>query len=492
MNLSNKSVTHSVQSDRYSITMKNAHNQIVDVVNADTTATGMPNRAIEEEVAQLVPFYSNTHSNAILGNFATNEIEKIRDLVASELHVNRNEYDILFPGNGCTMAVKQLLHILGIYAHPAEWVVLISENEHHAVHLGVLQALSQQNCIFNLDQRNKVRQGKHDRMLIVPTIPGTNMINQHALADMLRSIVPLGYQILCFFNHTSNVTGSVQGEREVNAVIRSVAPTAIIAWDYACSFPYLEIDASQHDAVVMSPHKCMGGNGTPGLLIVRKSVHFSDTPFVMAGGITQYICESEQVLSFNQETLESAGSPNTLGILRLGPVLRYRRAHLAYINQRNLYLAQLLYKFVLTECKRLRPLDMIGQEGDDHEKLMLVRRRLPIISLVDRSEHPIHYNLYCAVLSDFFGIMTRGGLSCCTLLYQKYAPCCKDIALRDIFSGNGMPCSYGGIRVTLNYAMTDDEVNRVLGALKAVDQTIEYYAPLYHYEPQTNHYVLNV
>ena len=95
------------------------------------------------------------------------------------------------------------------------------------------------------------------------------------------------------------------------------------------------MEADQTDVIVCSPHKCCGGNGTTGLLVYRKDLHKASYPFVLAGGITQYICDTEQVLSFNQENLESAGSPNGLGILRIKEVLLKRRKNLSYIQERD-------------------------------------------------------------------------------------------------------------------------------------------------------------
>lgn len=467
---------YDIISDRYPITMKTANGYEVSVINADTTATGLPSRSIESIMASYVPSYSNTHSNTLLGNRMTTEIDHVRDIVAMEFNVSRKEYDILFPGNGCTMAVKQLIHILGIVENPSEWYILISENEHHAVHLGCLQGLNCQKCVCKPYVTSTTHHGLTGHLLVVPIDSGTNMINRDALVNIL-SRVPQSKHILCFFNHTSNVTGSTQNVKLINTICRRIRHDVIIAWDYACSFPYMEINPYDTDAIVCSPHKCMGGNGTPGLLIVRKSIHLNNTPFVMAGGITQYICDKEQILSFDQENLESAGSPNGLGIIRIGEVLKKRRKTLAYIKQRNQYLAEQLYTFAST-LTTLKPLDS-NYNGTN---------RLPIISLV--STIGIHYNLYCAVLSDFYGIMTRGGISCCTLLYQKYRPCCREKALSTIITGKGMPCTYGGIRITLNYAMTDNEVSRIFMALHEVDLNIQQYIPLYRYNPKNNHYEL--
>lgn len=479
-------VYNDIQQDRIDTFLRTPSGNVVKMLNADTTATGIPSRHIEQSMQQLVPLYANTHSNAFAGNNMSKMIRDVRNTVAREFHVDRAKYDILFTGTGCTMAVKHILHILGVYEHPNDFVILITENEHHAVHLGCIQALKQQNCIFNYNQVNKLNKGTVNNLIVVPTIAGTNQINATALLSTLQSLAKSKKQVICFFNHGSNVTGSLQDQKNINYICRTVIPSVIMCWDYACSFPYVDIfmEDDQTDVIVCSPHKCCGGNGTTGLLVYRKDLHKASYPFVLAGGITQYICNTEQVLSFNQENLESAGSPNGLGILRIKEVLLKRRKNLSYIQERNKQLTQYLYTFIATQCKNLQILD----NPQD------ISNRLPIISVY--SKKGIHYNLFCAVLSDFFGIMTRGGLSCCTLLYQKYLPCCMnkkyhDIAIENILNGKGMPCNYGGLRISLNYFMTDEEVTYILQAIKHVNDHIEEYKQYYKYNPNTNHFELS-
>lgn len=474
-----------IQNDRIDIFTKDFFGKEIKIINADTTATGIPSKSIENKMQEYVPLYSNTHTNAFTGNNMSRMIENVRDVVAEEFHVNRDKYDILFPGNGCTMAVKQILHILGIYEHPENWIILISENEHHAVHLGCIQALHKYNCIFKRDQLSKINKGYIDNLLIVPTIKHTNEINATYLHELLIKLKKLNKNILCFFNHGSNVTGTIQDQKNINLICKTIIPNIIMAWDYACSFPYVDIDMQNDntDIIVCSPHKCMGGCGCSGLLVYRKDLHKASYPFVLAGGITQYICESEQLLSFNQENLESAGTPNCLGILRIKEVLLKRRRYLKYIINRNNYLVNILYNYISKNCNNFQILD----------SPKLINNRLPIISIYCKDS--THYNLLCAILSDFFGIMTRGGLSCCSLLYQKYLPCCmnkqyKDFAIENIISGKGMPCNYGGLRITLNYFMTDEEVLYILKSLKYINDNLDQFRSYYTYNPNNNHWEL--
>ena len=123
-----------IQKDRIDSFLQTPTGDVVKILNADTTATGIPSKSIEQAMQRLVPYYANTHSNAFAGNNMSKMIRDVRNTVAKEFHVDRSKYDILFTGSGCTMAVKHILHILGVYEHPNDFVILITENEHHAVH----------------------------------------------------------------------------------------------------------------------------------------------------------------------------------------------------------------------------------------------------------------------------------------------------------------------------------------------------------------------
>ena len=65
-----------------------------------------------------------------------------------------------------------------------------------------------------------------------------------------------------------------------------------------------------------------------------------------------------------------------------------------------------------------------------------------------------------------------------------------DIAIENILNGKGMPCNYGGLRISLNYFMTDEEVTYILQAIKHVNDHIEEYKQYYKYNPNTNHFEL--
>ena len=69
----------------------------------------------------------------------------------------------------------------------------------------------------------------------------------------------------------SNVTGHISDISRINKVISasSAASKTLLFLDYACGAPYLPIDMHTCDAAFISPHKFVGGPGTPGILLVN-------------------------------------------------------------------------------------------------------------------------------------------------------------------------------------------------------------------------------
>ena len=65
------------------------------------------------------------------------------------------------------------------------------------------------------------------------------------------------------FSAASNVTGIIT---DVDRVVAACCARhgALSCWDYATAGPYLPIDMAGKDAVFLSPHKFVGGPGTPG------------------------------------------------------------------------------------------------------------------------------------------------------------------------------------------------------------------------------------
>lgn len=63
-----------------------------------------------------------------------------------------------------------------------------------------------------------------------------------------------------------------------------------------CSGPYVEIEmrsgkSDGYDAIYLSPHKFLGGPGTPGILVMSKALYLlrSSPPSTCGGGTVDYV-----------------------------------------------------------------------------------------------------------------------------------------------------------------------------------------------------------
>ena len=81
---------------------------------------------------------------------------------------------------------------------------------------------------------------------------------------------------------------------------------ALSFWDFAAAGPYVKIEMNlsddepdghlaYKDAVFISTHKFVGGPGTPGILIAKKSLFTNRVPTVPGGGTVAYVNESEHL-----------------------------------------------------------------------------------------------------------------------------------------------------------------------------------------------------
>ncbi|EEE51840.1 hypothetical protein OsJ_33332 [Oryza sativa Japonica Group] len=126
------------------------------------------------------------------------------------------------------------------------------------------------------------------------------------------------------FSACSNVTGVLTDTRAVARLLHQHG--AFACFDFAASGPYVEIDmrpgeVDGYDAVFLSPHKFVGGPGTPGILLMSRSLYrlSSQPPTTCGGGTVAYVngaSERDTVYLAGVEEREDAGTPPIVGKVR--------------------------------------------------------------------------------------------------------------------------------------------------------------------------------
>src|SRR5690606_28828079 len=80
------------------------------------------------------------------------------------------------------------------------------------------------------------------------------------------------------------------------------------------------------DAIFISPHKFIGGPGTPGVLVVRHSLLANRVPSVPGGGTVTYVSEDHHRYVAEPEHREEGGTPAIVESIRAGLVFALKEA----------------------------------------------------------------------------------------------------------------------------------------------------------------------
>lgn len=219
--------------------------------------------------------------------------------------------------------------------------------------------------------------------------------------------VPAGVLKVGSFSAASNVTGIVTDPDPVTRLLKAHAALAV--WDYAGGGPYLPIDMragsdAEKDAVVLSPHKFIGGPGASGVLILRRDAVARATPVCPGGGTVRFVSPWAHDYSADVAVREEAGTPDVLGDLRAALAFLTKAAiGQAFMDQRH-------------ETLRLRALQ-VWHANPNIEILGNpdATRRLPIFSFRVRDALRggyVHQQLFTRMLSDCHGVQARGGCAC--------------------------------------------------------------------------------
>ena len=186
---------------------------------------------------------------------------------------------------------------------------------------------------------------------------------------------------------------------------------ALSCWDYATAGPYLPIDMAGKDAVFLSPHKFVGGPGTPGVLVAKRALLRNRVPSVPGGGTILFVSPTGHAYHPDPEVREEGGTPAIVESIRAGLVFALKEAGRGRGDPPP--------RAATSPVARWRP----GRANPNIEILGdTAAERLPIVSLGMR--HPprlLHGNFVVALLSDLFGIQARSGCFCAGPVHPPHA-----------------------------------------------------------------------
>ena len=265
------------------------------MVYADYVASGRALMQVERFVLeQVLPYYANSHTEAsYCGGFMTRLRSEARAAIGACCGASQ-DHAVIFAGAGATAGINRLTALFGV--GPGT-LVIIGPYEHHSNILPWRESGAE---VIEVPEASK---------------GGPDL---DALADALAQAEP-GRRIVCAFSAASNVTGIVTDVVGVTRLAKSAG--ALMIWDYAGGAPYLPIAMTPAadapiDAIVVSPHKFIGGPGASGVLVVRRDAVVTDRPTWPGGGTVRFVSPTAHDYSASLEAREEAGTPNVMGDIR--------------------------------------------------------------------------------------------------------------------------------------------------------------------------------
>ncbi|TQV84736.1 aminotransferase class V-fold PLP-dependent enzyme [Exilibacterium tricleocarpae] len=447
------------------------------LVYADYTASGRALGFIEDYIHQRVlPFYANTHTES---SFTGSQTTALREQARQLIHrsVNGGEDDrVIFCGAGSTAAIHKLIDILNLRL-PADLnrryrfdrqladadrpVVFIGPYEHHSNEIPWRESIAE---------------------LVVIPLDSDGLLDVDALEQQLHDYAGRPLKIGSF-SAASNVTGI---KTDVDKIARLLHRHGALGfWDYAAAAPYVGIDMtgehtrggdSSKDAVFISPHKFIGGPGTPGVLVVKQHLLANRVPAVPGGGTVVYVTPEDHRFSADPERREEGGTPAIVESIRAGLVFKLQQdVGTDMIEQRE----SALVRRALARWSACDTIEVLGNT---------TAPRLSIVALrIKYKQKDLHYGFVAALLNDLFGIQARGGCSCAgpyghTLLgmdmdYSK--------ALEAQLLAGHMIMRPGWVRVNFNYFISDEMFEYLVAAVELVAAHGWRLLPYYRYQSES-------
>ncbi|WP_137130722.1 aminotransferase class V-fold PLP-dependent enzyme [Rhizobium sp. FY34] len=352
------------------------------LVYADYVASGRALMQVESFILQQVlPFYANSHTEAsYCGGMMTRLRREARAQIARCCGAN-DQHAVIFAGSGATAGLNRLVSLFA--ADNGRTRVIIGPYEHHSNILPWREA------------------GADIVELCEAAGGGPDLDELEAVLSASAGFA----QVICSFSAASNVTGITTDVASITAQVKRAG--AKIIWDYAGGGPYLPIAmepeaGAEIDAIVVSPHKFIGGPGASGVLIVRHDAVSRSTPTWSGGGTVKFVSSTAHDYADSLEAREEAGTPNVVGDIRAALAFLVKDAiGDALMESRNAALTAQ----AVAAWKDEPHIELLGS---------LDLQRLPIFSfrIRDGQGGYLHQQLVTRMLSDRFGIQARGGCAC--------------------------------------------------------------------------------
>jgi selenocysteine lyase/cysteine desulfurase len=442
----------------------------VKMVYADWVASGRLYRPIEERIInEIGPYVANTHTETSeTGTLMTKAYHLAHKKIKDHCNADKNDV-IITAGFGMTTVINKFQRILGLRkcqnqifkncaSKPIRPVVFITHMEHHSNHTSWFETTAD------------LVQIQPDKDLLVDLNDLETQLKKYKDRPALFGS----------FSACSNVTGIITPYYEMAKLMHQYGGYCFL--DFAASAPYVNIDMhpsdplEKIDAVMFSPHKFLGGPGSPGVIVFDSSLYHNYTPDQPGGGTVWWTNPWGEYRYLDDiEAREDGGTPGFLQTIKASMSIELKeKMEVSKIRTRE----EQLVKIAFREMRKIPTLHLLADN---------IEQRLGIISFY---LDDVHYNLLVRLLSDRFGVQVRGGCACAGtyghyLLHVSYNQS-KEITER-INSGD-LSSKPGWVRLSLHPTMTEEELYFSIDAIKQIGLKHKEWEKDYIYDKHTNEF----
>ena len=415
-----------------------------EMIYADYVASGRALRQIEDFIQEeVLPVYANSHTEA---SYCGSAMTRMREAARSE--VSRicgadGSYATIFCGSGATAGLNRLVHLLGVseaVKRGERPLILLGPYEHHS------DILPWRESGAEVIEIGEAEAGGPD------------------LEDLEARLLACGRDRLVIgaFSMMSNVTGIVTDDLAVTRMLKKHG--ALSVWDCAGSGPYLPINMqcgtdAQKDAVVVSPHKFLGGPAASGVMIVRKDAVTRDVPVFPGGGSVRFVSPWGHDYTSDLCAREEAGTPNVIGDIRACLAFLVKEA----IGQDLTDARNTAWRARALAVWQDNPAIEIMGNPNAHQVLPVFSFR---VRDLERGGY-IHQQLVTRMLSDAYGIQARGGCACAGPYAHRLLSIGADESDRlrqGILAGEELK-KPGWTRLNFSVLLTAEKADRIIAAV---------------------------